>query len=52
MGSDFNKRTGNNVYPDVNDTSNNSGYRRRSGFMENPQQVDYELVHSLFETFL
>ena len=34
MGSDFNKRTGKN-YIVVNDTSNNSGYRRRSGFMGN-----------------
>ena len=33
MGSDFNKRTGNNGYPDMKDNSNKSGYRRRSGFM-------------------
>ena len=32
-GSDFNKRTRNNGYPDMKDGSNNSGYRRRSGFM-------------------
>ena len=32
MGSDFNKRTGKNGYPDMNDTSNKSGYKRRSGF--------------------
>ena len=33
IGSDFNKRTGNNGYPDMKDSSNKSGYRRRSGFM-------------------
>ena len=32
-GSDFNNWPGNNRYLDVNDGSNNSGYRRRSGFM-------------------
>ena len=35
IGSDFNKRTGNNGYPDMKDSSNKSGYRRRSGFMGN-----------------
>ena len=33
MGSDFNKRTGKNGYLDVKDTSNKSGYMRRSGFI-------------------
>ena len=35
----------------MNDTSNNSGYRRRSGFMGKSSTVDYELVHSLFRDF-
>ena len=35
MGSDFNKRTRKNGYPDVHDTSKKSGCMRRSGFMGN-----------------
>ena len=35
MKSDFNKRTGNNGYPDMKDSSNKLGYMRRSGFMGN-----------------
>ena len=33
MGTDFNKLTGNNGYPDMKDTSNKSRYRLPSGFM-------------------
>ena len=33
IGPDFTKRTGNNGYPNMKDSSNKSGYRRRSGFM-------------------
>ena len=52
MGSDFNKRTGNNGYPDVNDTSDKSGHVRSSGFIwESPQLVDYKLVHFFGEPY-